>query len=214
MRHGRNNRTADRPARGGGSNPRDKGLWCRSCRNGTRRGTRRPGPIRQAGGRRWLLHPGVLEWRENSSGIPAGRNEHRRYHCARCVDRAPAGGAAGPPQSRLRRRRARHRRARGSAGRGGMDLLCRLWRRPSGTRNRAGRCDASDPAARLEKPAGHAAQHGGIGAPDTAVRRRHRPCPQPCPGLECLRGRSCHRASLRDDLSQCLWRAHRAEAAI
>ena len=32
--------------------------------------------------------------------------------------------------------------------------------------------------------------------------------------LERLGGRSCHGASLCDDLSQCLWRAHRAEAAI
>ena len=72
--------------------------------------------------------------------------------------RPPAGGAAGHPEPRLGRGRARHGRSRRRAGRGRLDRLCRLGRRPDGARARPRRRHPPDPAARLEEPAGDAPQ--------------------------------------------------------
>ena len=53
-----------------------------------------------------------------------------------------------------------------------------------------------------KNPLRDAPQRRGAGAADPAARHRHRPCPQPRPGVERLVGGARHRAAFRDDVSQ------------
>ena len=103
-----------------------KGFGAGHVGSGTRRGTRRPGPIRQAGGRRWLHHPGVVEWRENSSGVPAsGMSIDDTIAPTASTGRPPAVLQVLPSLVSGGAERGTVELAR-SAGRGGMDLLCGL----------------------------------------------------------------------------------------
>ena len=147
-------------------------------------------------------------------GGEANDKAAKRYHPGQQRRRPPAGRAAGHPEPRLGRRRARHGRDGGGARRRRMDGLCRLVRRPDGAPAGARRGTAHQAAARVEKPCRHSAQRRRSQTHHPPAPDRHRACAQPRAGMERVVGRARDAPPLRDDIPQRLRHRPAAEALV